>query len=112
LGGRFLTDQMSRSRRVASGPEAIALFVLLVVRGGLLWLVIPIAFLSWLVISPMRLTLGKPYITAGKLIGWADLNLTAAIGQVFVRPFGQTSDFTPWSKVLTVEHRVSIIDPW
>jgi hypothetical protein len=56
--------------------------------------------------------LGKPYITAGKLIGWADMNLTAAIGQMLVRPFGQGSDFTPWSKVLSVEHRVSIIDPW
>jgi hypothetical protein len=103
---------MSTSRRFGGGPEAIALFVLLVVRGWLLWLVIPIAFLGWLVMSPIRLTLGKPYITPGKLIGWADMNLTAAIGQVLVRPFGQRSDFTPWSKVQSVEHQVSIIDPW
>ncbi len=103
---------MSTSRRFRSGLEAIALFVLLVVRGWLLWLVIPIAFLGWLVMSPIRLTLGKPYITTGKLIGWADMNLSAAIGQVLVRPFGRRSDFTPWSRVLSVEHRVSIIDPW
>ncbi len=103
---------MSTSRRLGNGLEAIALFVLLVVRGWLLWLVIPITFLVWLVMSPIRLTVRKPYITPGKLIGWADMNLTAAIGQMLVRPFGQRSDFTPWSKVLSVEHRVSIVDPW
>jgi len=103
---------MSTSRRLGNGLEAIALFVLLVVRGWLLWLVIPITFLVWLVMSSIRLTLRKPYITPGKLIGWADMNVTAAIGQMLVRPFGQRSDFTPWSKVLSVEHRVSIVDPW
>ena len=51
---------MSTSRRVGSGLEATALLVLLVVRGLLLWLVIPIAFLGWLVMSPTRLTLRKP----------------------------------------------------
>jgi len=90
---------------------AVALFTLLVVRGLLLWLVIPIALLGWLVTSPIRLILRKPYITAGKLIGWADINLTAGIGQMLLRPFGRSSEFTPWSKVLSVEHRVSIIDP-
>jgi len=103
---------LSTSRRFGIGLEAIALFVLLVVRGWLLWLVIPIAFLGWLVMSSIRMTLGKPYITPGKLIGWADMNLTAAIGQVLARPFGRRSDFTPWSRVLSVGHRVSIIDPW
>ena len=103
---------MSTSRRLGNGLEAIALFVLLVVRGWLLWLVIPITFLVWLVMSPIRLTLRKPYITPGKLIGWADMNLTVAIGQMLAGPFGQRSDFTPWSKVLSVEHRVSIVDPW
>lgn len=103
---------MSPHHRLGSGLEAIALFVLLVVRGLLLWLVIPIAFLGWLVISPIRLALGKPYITPGKRIGWADRNLTAIIAQVLARPFGRRSGFTPWSRVPSVEHRVSIIDPW
>lgn len=98
--------------RGGSGIEAIALFVLLVVRGWLLWLAIPIAFLGWLVMSPIRVVMGKPHIGLGKLIGWADMNLTAAIGKVLIRPFGRKSDFTPWSRVSSVEHRVSIIDPW
>ena len=103
---------MSTRHRLGSGLEAIALFVLLVVRGWLLWLVIPLAFLGWLVMSPIRVMLSKPYIALGKLIGWVDMNLTAAIGEVLVRPFGRRSDFTPWSRVLSIEHRVSIIDPW
>jgi len=103
---------MSTRRPVGGGLEAIALLVLLIVRAFLLWLVISIAFLVWLVLSPIRLTLRKPYITPGQLIGWADMNLSAAIGQVLVRPFGRGSDFTPWSRVLSVVHRVSIIDPW
>ena len=103
---------MSTRHRLDSGLEAIALFVLLVVRGWLLWLVIPLAFLGWLVMSPIRVVLSKPYIALGKLIGWMDMNLTAAIGKVLVRPFGRRSDFTPSSRVLSIEHRVSIIDPW
>ena len=112
MGERHLTEQMDANRHLGSGLEAVALFTLLIVRGWLLWLVIPSAFLGWLVMSPIRLILRKPYITPGKLIGWADLNLGAAIGQGLIRPFGRRGDFTPWSKVLSVEHRVSIIDPW
>lgn len=103
---------MSTHHRIGSGLEAIALFVLLVVRGCLLWLVIPLAFFGWLAVSPIRVLLNKQYIALSKLIGWADMNLTAAIGKILVRPFGRRSEFTPWSKVLSVEHRVSIIDPW
>ena len=113
MGGRHLSEpQITTSGRLGTGLEAIALFALLVVRGWLLWLVIPIAILGWLVMSPLRLALDKPYITPGKLIGWADMNLIAMLGQVLARPFGRRSDFTPWSRVLSVEHRVSIIDPW
>jgi len=48
----------------------------------------------------------------GKVIGWFDLNLIAAIGQIFIRPFGRHPEFTPWSALSSVEHRVSPIDPW
>ena len=80
---------MSTHHRLGSGLEAIPLFALLVVRGWLLWLAIPLAFLGWLVMSPIRVVLSKPYIALGKLIGWVDMNLTAAIGKALVRPFGR-----------------------
>jgi hypothetical protein len=95
-----------------SKSEAIAGFVLLLVRGLLLWLVIPLAFISWLLLAPARALLGRPYVAPGKVIGWADLNLIAAIGQLLVRPFGRRVDFTPWSELMSVDHRVSLIDPW
>ncbi|HEV1992078.1 MAG TPA: hypothetical protein VGR34_04350 [Candidatus Dormibacteraeota bacterium] len=47
----------------------------------------------------------------GKVIGWFDLNLMAAIGQIVIRPFGRRVDFTPWSALSSVDHRVSLIDP-
>jgi hypothetical protein len=111
---------MISSKRQRSDPghpppgiaEAIVWFVLLVIRGLLLWLVIPLAFVLWLLISPARVVLHRPYATLGKVIGWADLNLTAAIAQILIRPFGRRISFIQWSSLLSVNHRVSLIDPW
>ena len=58
--------------------------MLLAVRGWLLWLVIPIAFLGWLAVSPVRVVLNKPYIAVGKLIGWADMNLASGSEQLAI----------------------------
>ena len=91
----------------------VAWFGLLCVRGILLWLVVPLAFCVWLlVLTPARAILRRPYVAVGKVIGWFDLNLIAAIGQIFIRPFGRHPEFTPWSALSSVEHRVSPIDPW
>jgi len=98
--------------RPAGGLEAIAWFVLLAVRGLLLWLVVPLALLLWLLLTPMRAILHRSFISPGKVIGWADLNLTAAVGHILIRPFGRPVGFTPWSGMASVDHRVSVIDPW
>jgi len=82
------------------------------VRGLLLWLVVSLAFLLWLLLTPTRAVLHSSFVAPGKVIGWADLNLTAAIGQILIRPFGRRVDFTPWSNLPLVDHRVSVIDPW
>jgi hypothetical protein len=86
--------------------------VLLAVRGLLLWLVVPLAFLLWLLLTPLRAILRRSFVAPGKVIGWADLNLTAAIGQILIRPFGRPVGFTAWSDMALVDHRVSVIDPW
>jgi len=57
--------------------------ILLVARGVLLWLVVPAAVLGWLV--------GWPYwnrrnATFGQVVGWADLNLVAALQRGPLRP--------------------------
>jgi len=90
----------------------MALLGLLLVRGLFLWLVVPLAFLLWLVLTPVRALRRRSFVSPGKVIGWADLNLTAALGQVLIRPFGRRVDFTPWSSLPLVDHRVSVVDPW
>ena len=96
----------------AGGAESIAWLVLLVVRGLLLWLTLPLAFLLWLLLTPMRAIFRRSFVSPGKVIGWADLNLIAALGQILIRPFGRPVDFTPWSNMALVDHRVSLVDPW
>lgn len=96
-------------RRVLEGG---AIFLLLCVRGILLWLVVPIACCMWLVMLFVRPMLGQPNVSLGKVIGWADLNLIAAIAQPLLRPFERSVPFTPWTEVSKVNHRVRLGDPW
>ena len=96
----------------SSSVQAIALLGLLIVRGLFLWLVVPLAFLLWLLITPIRALRHRSFVSPSKVIGWSDLNLTAALGQVLIRPFGRRVDFTPWSSLPLVDHGVSVVDPW
>lgn len=88
-----------------------AFFLFLCVRGVLLWLVIPIACCTWLVTLGLRPMFRQPHLTLGKVVGWADLNLSAAIAQVLLRPLGHKVPFTPWAEVNNVKHRVGLADP-
>ena len=89
-----------------------ATLLFLCLRGILLWLVIPIACCVWLVILVARLILHKPYLAVGKIVGWADLNLSAVLGQVLLRHLGHRLPFISWSQVNQVNHRVHLVDPW
>jgi len=97
--------------RPVGGFEAIAWFVLLAVRGLLLWLVVPLALLLWLLLTPIRALRHRSFASPSKVIGWADLNLIAVVGQILIRPFGRPIGLTPWSDMSLVDHRVSVIDP-
>ena len=92
--------------------EAAVLFSFLCIRGILLWLVIPIACVAWLVLLFLRPIFRQPYLKLGKVIGWADLNLSATIAQPLLRPLGRRIAFTPWADVDKVKHRVDLADPW
>ena len=89
-----------------------ALFLFLCVRGILLWLVIPIAFCAWLVMLLSRPMSRQPHLALGKVVGWADLNLSAAISQALLRPLGHGIPFAPWADVDKVKHSVDWADPW
>jgi hypothetical protein len=91
----------SRSNFRVSGIPAV---ILLVVRGALLWVVIPAATVWWLLAMLARGIRRRRYVGLGQTIGWADLNLLAVLR------LGR-SPFVSWSKVPMVNHRVSLIDP-
>lgn len=94
----------------SSALGGISVFALLVVRGLLLWIVIPVGFIAWLLFGWV---LG---VGPGQFLGWVDLNLIAALQRVLVhsvngeRPMPRV-DFVPIGKLRSVRHRVSVLDP-
>jgi len=82
---------------------------MLLVRGVLLWLVIPLTALAWLLGLPFWRKQGA---NVEQLIGWADLNLIAFLQRGPLRLFVRNPlMWTPISDVSKVDHRVSFLDP-
>lgn len=83
--------------------------VLLIARGLLLWVVIPLMVVSWV--------LGRPYwrgkgASLGQLLGWADLNLIASLQRGPLRPL--VTNPVAWRTVREVSnttHRLRAVDP-
>jgi hypothetical protein len=95
------------------GFAAVGVLALLVVRGLLLWILIPIGFVLWLLVFGWTARVGL-----GAFIGWLDLNLVAALQRVLIRPVsGQLPmprvEFVPVRRVQSVSHRVHLVyDPF
>ena len=83
----------------------------LVLRGVLLWVVIPLAFVLWVIV---RLSGGdRSDLSLRTVVGWADLNLCAALSRSLLRPMViRPLEWTPWRDVESVSHRVSPLDPY
>ena len=98
--------------RIMPGPTREALgdlsaLALLLARGILLWIIIPIGFALWLLVFSWTARLGL-----GEFLGWLDLNLIAALHRVMVRPFnGSRFEFVPVRLIPTVRHRIHVVDP-
>jgi len=91
--------------------DGVGFFLLLVIRGVLLWIVIPVAALAWFVRLPFALV-RRRRVTIGQMLGWADLNLMASLEASTLRPITrERSAFVPWRDAPTVSHRVSLLDP-
>ena len=83
--------------------------LLLLVRGVLLWLVVPVAAISWLLLWPV---MKRRDVSLGSFIGWADLNLMAALERGLFGPFvKEPLGWTPWREMRDVTHRVRFGDP-
>jgi len=82
---------------------------ILLARGLLLWLVVPVTFALWLVgLRHWR----RRGVGLGKLLGWADLNLIAGLQRSVFRPVvRQPLDWTPLAGAPGVTHRIRISDP-
>lgn len=81
-------------------------FVLLVLRGALLWVVVPVAVLAW---PFLGLSTGA---SLGSCIGWFDLNLIAFLQRGVLR-FAIREPLAAWvplARMRTTEHRVTFLD--
>lgn len=82
--------------------------LLLFVRGALLWLVVPLAAVAWILLWPL---MRRRNVSIGSLIGWADLNLIAALQRSLCRLDGKEPvPWPPWAELPRVSHRVQFID--
>jgi hypothetical protein len=106
-----------RARAAALHPytrgvrDALAVFLLVCIRGLLLWIALPLAFLVWLVRLPYGV-LTRRRAGFGAVAGWFDLNLIAAIERSLLAPIATTrQEFVPWRDLADVEHRVHWTDP-
>jgi len=83
--------------------------LVLVVRGVLSWLVVPIALVAWPVVHLRQHTTG---VTLGQYLGWIDLNLIACVQRVatplLVR---KPIPWTPSADISKVTHRLRATDP-
>lgn len=83
----------------------IATLLLLIVRGLILWLVIPLTLLWWLLTWPI---LQKRKVSLAQLLGWVDLNLVAAIERSILRPLIRSPlPWTPVKALPDVSHRIN-----
>jgi hypothetical protein len=79
----------------------VGMFLMLVLRGFLLWGVIPLAALSWIVLGPFT------GASLGACVGWFDLNLMVFLLRFVLRPLVRDSglSWVPLSKMRTTDHR-------
>ena len=93
------------SRRI----PIVAGIVLFLVRGVLLWVVVPIALVTWLVAG---VVLRRHGIRLAQLLGWVDLNLIALIERSILRSVVRVPvAWTPARELPEVVHRIGWADP-
>lgn len=77
---------------------------LLFVRGLMLWLVVPIAVLTW----PFAALASKSRLGLGVYLGWIDLNLIAALQRLLLAR--KPVKWTSFRTIGEVTHRVGRLD--
>lgn len=95
----------------SSPATAIGGLILLVVRGILLWISVPVTTIIWVLGSPWFVPRGA---TLGRFLGWIDIGVVVAMQSSILRPFyaKPTVVWVPFSDIATVTHRIGIVDPY
>jgi hypothetical protein len=100
---------VSQAHRGQTRLPVLVALLLLAIRGVLLWLLVPLALLWWVVAWPV---LRRRSVRLAQLLGWADLNLVAAIERSILRPLiGSPLPWVPASELSAVTHRIGFTDP-
>jgi hypothetical protein len=83
--------------------------LLVLIRGLLLWLVVPAAVLGWLVAWPL---LRRRQVRMGQFLGWVDLNLVAWIEHTILRAaIRSPRAWTPAIAMPAIKHRIGWSHP-
>ena len=92
----------------ARSNSFLAGLLLLLLRGVLLWAVVPLAMCMWPFAYP---SLQRSGVGLGQFLGWVDLNLMACLSQIVLRPlFREPVPWVGWREMPHVTHRLQFID--
>ncbi len=91
--------------------KAVGGFVVLLVRGVLLWVLVPVVSVAWVLSFPLARLLGHR-VALGQALGWADLNMTALLQRGLpTAVLSKRLPFVPWREMGQVSHRIQMLDP-
>lgn len=85
--------------------KEVGQLAILFLRGLLLWVVVPLAALSWIALGPLTTA------SLGACVGWFDLNLVVLLQRIVFLPSTREPPLA-WvslSKMKTTEHRFRIL---
>jgi hypothetical protein len=93
--------------------EGAAILLVLVLRGLALWVVIPVVFVLWLLLAPVRwLVHGRNRPRLRQYVTWADMTLVASLERGPLRPLVRDREkFPAWPRARAEPpYRVNLAD--
>jgi hypothetical protein len=94
---------------ISRSVDPLAGFVLLVIRGFLLWVLIPLSVVAWFVGAWWFI---PNHVTLDQFLGWIDNNFVVGLERSILRPFfpQPTIPWVPFADIRKVTHRIGAQD--